>query len=120
MAQCFYGLHDAAPVRAPGTEGRGSRNAAGEVPALPKYTATSVQRCLKAEAGAYQELAAAYAKPAAELQRVAAQHQAAFAEARPPAPGQALASLRPGRWHWLSTPTRPWLALGLQMKRHMS
>ena len=70
-------------MRAPGTEGRGARGAAGEVPALPKYTATSVQRCLKAEASAYQELAAAYAKPAAELQRVAAQHQAAFAEAWP-------------------------------------
>jgi len=57
------------------------------VPALPKYTATAVSRCLKAEAGAYQELAAAYAKPAAELQRVAAQHQAAVAEARPAAAG---------------------------------
>ena len=59
--------------------------APGEVPALPKYTVTAVSRCLKAEAGPYQELAAAYAKPAAELQRVAAQHQAAVAEARPAA-----------------------------------
>ena len=53
------------------------------MPALPKYTATSVTRCLKAEAGAYQELTTAYAKPPAELQRVAALHQAVFAEARP-------------------------------------
>lgn len=52
------------------------------MPALPKYTATSVTRCLKAEAGAYQELTTAYAKLPAELQRVAALHQAVFAEAR--------------------------------------
>ncbi|KAK9823017.1 hypothetical protein WJX81_007287 [Elliptochloris bilobata] len=53
---------------------------AGEVPPLPKYTATPVSRCLKTEAAAYQELATAYGKPAAGLQRVAAQHQAVFAE----------------------------------------
>lgn len=80
------------------------RGAAGEVSALPKYTATSVQRCLKAEASAYQELAAAYAKSAAELQRVAAQHQAVFAEARSPALGQASARLRAAWRHWSLTP----------------